>query len=178
MLTISGSTRSRSRFCDGVSRRDFLRIGGLGLGGLSLPQVLQAEQRAGLRKSPKSVIMVYMAGAPPHQDMYDLKMDAPSEMRGEFRPIPTSVPGIEVCELLPNLARIMDKCVPIRSLYDAPNGSHDSFMCFTGKVGSTLTSTGQPPGGWPSIGAVMSDLMGSLNPNIPAFVGLAPRAGR
>jgi hypothetical protein len=121
--------------------------------------------------------MIYMAGAPPHQDMYDLKMDAPSEVRGEFRPIPTNVDGLEICELLPNLAGIMDKCVPIRSLYGAPNGSHDSFMCYTGKVGSTLTMTGQPPGGWPSIGSVMSDLMGSKHENIPAFVGLAPKAG-
>lgn len=177
MLTISGSPHSRSRFCDGVSRRDFLRIGSLGLGGAALPQLLQAEQVAGLRNSKKSVIMIYMAGAPPHQDMYDLKMDAPSEIRGEFRPIPTNVDGIEICELLPQLARIMDKCVPIRSLYGAPNGSHDSFMCYTGKVGSTLNTTGQPAGGWPSIGAVTSNLMGSKHENIPAFIGLAPKAG-
>lgn len=177
MLSISGGVGSQTRFCDGLSRRDFLRIGGLGLGGASLPQLLQAEQVAGLRNSKKSVIMIYMAGAPPHQDMYDLKMDAPSEVRGEFRPIPTNVDGLEICELLPNLAGIMDKCVPIRSLYGAPNGSHDSFMCYTGKVGSTLNMTGQPPGGWPSIGSVMSDLMGSKHENIPAFVGLAPRAG-
>ena len=142
-----------------------------------MPQLLQAEQVAGLGSSKKSVIMVYMAGAPPHQDMYDLKMDAPSKVRGEFRPIPTNVDGLEICELLPNLAGIMDKCVPIRSLYGAPNGSHDSFMCYTGKVGSTLNMTGQPPGGWPSIGAVMTDLMGSKHENIPAFVGLAPKAG-
>lgn len=177
MLTISGSASPRSRFCDGVSRRDFLRIGSLGLGGLSLPGLLQAEQLAGLRNSRKAVIMIYMAGAPPHQDLYELKMDAPSEVRGEFRPIPTNVPGIEICELLPRMAKIMDKLVPIRSLYGAPNGSHDSFMCYTGKVGSTLDTNGQPPGGWPSIGAVMSKLMGPVSENIPPFVGLAPRAG-
>lgn len=177
MLTISGSGSNKSRFCDGVSRRDFLRIGGLGLGGMSLPNILQAEQQAGLRNSRKAVIMVYMCGAPPHQDMYDLKMNAPSNMRGEFKPIPTNVPGIEICELMPRLAKIMDKCVPIRSLYGAPNGSHDSFMCYTGKVGSTLNMTGQPPGGWPSIGSVMSEMMGPTSPNIPAFVGLAPKAG-
>jgi hypothetical protein len=177
MLTISGSTPPRSRFCDGVSRRDFLRLGSLGMGGVALPQLLQAEQLAGLKNSRKAVIMIYMAGAPPHQDLYDLKMDAPSEVRGEFRPIPTNVPGIEICELLPRMAKIMDKLVPIRSLHGAPNGSHDSFMCYTGKVGSTLDQSGQPPGGWPSIGAVMSKLMGPVNPNIPPFVGLAPRAG-
>ncbi len=179
MLTISGpqSGAKKSRFCDGHSRRDFLRIGGLGLGGMSLPHMLQAEQMSGLRNSKKAIIMVYMAGAPPHQDMYDLKMDAPSDIRGEFSPIPTNVPGIQVCELLPRLAKIMDKCVPIRSLYGAPNGSHDSFMCYTGKVGSTLNMTGQPPGGWPSIGAVMSQLMGPTNPDVPPFIGLAPKAG-
>lgn len=179
MLTISGSQprSKRSRFCDGYSRRDFLRIGGLGMGGMSLPNLLQAEQLSGLRNSKKAIIMVYMAGAPPHQDMYDLKMDAPSDIRGEFSPIPTNVPGIQICELLPRLAKIMDKCVPIRSLYGAPNGSHDSFMCYTGKVGSTLNMTGQPPGGWPSIGAVMSKLMGPTNPDVPPFIGLAPKAG-
>ena len=177
MLTVSASSTSRSRFCDGFSRRDFLRIGGLGMGGAALPQLLKAEQIAGLRNSKKSIIMIYMAGAPPHQDMYDLKMDAPSDVRGEFRPIPTNVDGLEICELLPRMAKIMDKCVPIRSLYGAPNGSHDSFMCYTGKVGSTLNMVGQPPGGWPSIGAVTSKLMGTKAENIPAFVGLAPKAG-
>ncbi len=177
MLTVSGSLTSKGRFCDGLSRRDFLRIGGLGMGGAALPQLLQAEQIAGLRNSKKSIIMIYMAGAPPHQDMYDLKMDAPSEVRGEFRPIPTNVDGLEICELLPRMAKIMDKCVPIRSLYGAPNGSHDSFMCYTGKVGSTLNTIGQPAGGWPSIGAVTSKLMGTKTENIPSFVGLAPKAG-
>ncbi|MDB3940678.1 DUF1501 domain-containing protein [Verrucomicrobiales bacterium] len=177
MLTVSGSLTSKGRFCDGLSRRDFLRIGGLGMGGAALPQLLQAEQIAGLRNSKKSIIMIYMAGAPPHQDMYDLKMDAPSEVRGEFRPIPTNVDGLEICELLPRMAKIMDKCVPIRSLYGAPNGSHDSFMCYTGKVGSTLNMIGQPAGGWPSIGAVTSKLMGTKAENIPSFVGLAPKAG-
>ena len=177
MLTVSGSLTSKGRFCDGLSRRDFLRIGGLGMGGAALPQLLQAEQIAGLRNSKKSIIMIYMAGAPPHQDMYDLKMDAPSDVRGEFRPIPTNVDGLEICELLPRMAKIMDKCVPIRSLYGAPNGSHDSFMCYTGKVGSTLNMIGQPAGGWPSIGAVTSKLMGTKAENIPSFVGLAPKAG-
>jgi len=160
-----------------MSRRDFLRIGALGMGGAALPQLLQAEEQSGLRNSKKAIIMIYMAGAPPHQDMYDLKMDAPSDIRGEFKPIRTNVPGIEICELLPNLARNMDKLVPIRSLYGAPNGSHDSFMCYTGKLGSTLNMNGQPPGGWPSIGAVTSKLMGPVKKDVPAFVGLAPKAG-
>jgi hypothetical protein len=175
MLTIEGT--SQSRLCDGVSRRDFLRIGGLGMGGLALPGLLQAEQQAGLRNSKKAVIMIYMAGAPPHQDLYDLKPDAPSNIRGEFKPINTNVPGIQFCELLPRLAKIADKLAPIRSLYGAPNGSHDSFMCYTGKVGSTLNMNGQPPGGWPSMGSVLTELMGPVNSAVPPFIGLAPKAG-
>ncbi len=99
MLTIR--SHSTSRFCDGVSRRSFLKIGGLALGGLALPQLLEAEALAGIGKSHKAVIMIYLVGAPPHQDMFDLKMNAPSEVRGPFRPIKTNVPGIEICEHLP-----------------------------------------------------------------------------
>ncbi len=174
MLSVAGS--NSSRFCDGRSRRDFLKIGGLGMGGMALPQLLQAEQNAGLRNSKKAIIMVYMAGAPSHQETFDLKMDAPSDVRSQFSPIKTNVSGIEICELMPNLAQTMDKCAVIRSLYGAPNGSHDSFMCYTGKVGSSLNLAGQPAGGWPSIGAVTSKLMGSRDPAIPSFVGLAPKA--
>src|SRR5437016_13749049 len=80
MLTIYGN---ESRFCDGISRRNFLRIGALGLGGLALPQLLQAEARSGIRNSHKAVIMIYLPGGPPHQDMFDLKMDAPLQIRGD-----------------------------------------------------------------------------------------------
>src|SRR6266513_984201 len=103
MLTIYGRNSS-SGFCDGVSRRNFLKIGALELGGLALPQLLRAEAAQGIRRSQKSVIMVYLPGGPPHQDMYDLKMDAPAEVRGEFRPINTNVLGIQICELMPRLA--------------------------------------------------------------------------
>src|SRR4026207_1229947 len=106
MLTIYGQ---RHRFCDGISRRNFLKIGALGLGGLALPQILQAEAQSGIRKSHKAIIMIYLPGGPPHQDMFDLKLDAPSEIRGEFKPIKTNVPGIEICEHLPKLARCADK---------------------------------------------------------------------
>src|SRR5215212_4881044 len=102
MLTIGGSPRGR--FCDGVSRRDFLKIGGLALGGLALPGILKAEAARGVGSSNKAVIMVYLAGGPPHQDMFDLKMDAPAEIRGEYRPIATNVPGLEICEHMPRLA--------------------------------------------------------------------------
>ena len=90
MLTIRGE---KQRFCDGVSRREFLKIGGLALGGFGLPDMLAAEAQAGIRSSHKAIIMVFLPGGPPHQDMFDLKPDAPAEIRGEFKPITTNVPG-------------------------------------------------------------------------------------
>src|SRR5207249_5776719 len=92
MLTIYGT---ESRFCDGISRRSFLKIGSLALGGLTLPQLLRAEAQSGIRKSHKAVIMIFLPGGPSHQDMFDLKQDAPSEIRGEFKPISTKVPRSE-----------------------------------------------------------------------------------
>ncbi|HTG44797.1 MAG TPA: DUF1501 domain-containing protein, partial [Verrucomicrobiae bacterium] len=144
MLTILGQS---SRFCDGISRRNFLKIGALGLGGLSLPEVLRAQADAGQRNSHKAVIMIFLPGGPPHQDMFDLKMDAPSEIRGEFRPIRTKVPGIQICEHLPLLAQQMDKMSLIRSVVGALD-DHNAFQCLTGRV-----ARNQPPGGWPSLGS-------------------------
>ena len=99
MLSIYGN--SSGRFCDGVSRRNFLKIGDLGMGGLALPELLRASASSGGGKREKSIIMIFLPGGPPHQDMYDLKMDAPREIRGEFKPIRTTVPGIHISEMLP-----------------------------------------------------------------------------
>jgi hypothetical protein len=161
-----------SPLCGAVSRRGFLQIGSLGMGGLTLAQLLQREAAAGIKGSHKAVIMIYMVGAPSHQDMYDLKIDAPSEIRGEFQPIQTNVPGIQICEHMPRLAAIMDKCAPLRSVYGSPSGAHDSFICYTGR-----TTRNQPPGGWPAIGPVVSRLRGPTNRAVPPFIGLAPNAG-
>ena len=87
MLTIRGN--KSGAFCDGISRRDFLTIGGLALGGLSLPQILAAEAHAGIRKNQKAIIMVFLPGGPAQHDMFDMKPDAPSDIRGEFKPIKT-----------------------------------------------------------------------------------------
>src|SRR6188474_2149699 len=169
MLSVVGSPQ---RLCSGLSRRELLTIGALGVGGLALPDLLRAEARQGIRSSKKAIIMIYMCGAPPHQDMYDLKMEAPAEIRGEFQPIETSVPGIRICEHLPRLAKIMDKLVPLRSVVGSPNGNHDSFICYTGR-----SFVQQPPGGWPSVGSTISKLLGARDPGIPPFVGLSPNAG-
>ncbi len=166
MLTILGG---RQRFCDKVSRRSFLKIGGLAMGGLTLPQILRAEEQSGVRSSHKSVIMIFLSGGPPHQDMVDLKMDAPAEIRGEFQPIDTSVPGIQICEHLPRLAADMDRFAIIRSIVGS-EGHHASFQCMTGH-----THARQPAGGWPSLGSVVSRLQGPAHPSVPPFVGLSPK---
>jgi len=171
MLTISSS--HGEAFCDGHTRRGFLRIGSLGLAGAMLPQLLQAEsQNSASSGSHKALINIFLAGGPPHQDMFDLKMDAPSEIRGEFKPIATNVDGIEICELFPQLAKMMDKFSVIRSVVGA-HGGHDAIQCLTGR-----TPRGpQPPGGWPSIGSVVSKLQGQVHPSVPAFLGLSPKCG-
>ncbi|MGP0069404.1 MAG: DUF1501 domain-containing protein [Isosphaeraceae bacterium] len=170
MLNILGE--SRTGYCDGITRRDFLKIGGLALGGFSLPALLRAEGQAGIRRSHKAVIMIFLAGGPPHQDMFDLKPDAADGIRGEFRPIPTNVLGLEICEHMPRLARMMDKFVVVRSLVGA-GGDHSAGQCLTGY--SDLISRAQ--GGRPSLGAIVSRLQGPVHPDVPSFVGLSPRTG-
>ena len=93
--------------------------------------------------------MIFLPGGPPHQDMYDLKPDAPAEVRGEFKPIKTNVPGIEICEQMPRLAGMMDKLVPIRSMVGA-TGDHYSFQCMTGRSHQPAAA-----GGWPEFGSIV-----------------------
>ena len=170
MLTLYAKGSS-SRFCDGVSRRNFLKIGALGLGGLSLPQLLRAESQSGIRNSHKAVIMVFLPGGPSHQDMFDLKMDAPSEIRGEFKPIATKVPGVQICEHLPLLAKLANRYTLIRSMVGAED-NHYAVQCLTGRH-----ARNSPPGGWPCMGSVLSKLYGPADRSMPPFVGLAPKMG-
>ena len=165
MLTLTGQ---RLRMCDGVSRRSFLQIGGLAMGGLSLPQILRAQDSAGESSQHTAVIMIFLAGGPPHQDMLDLKPDAPAEIRGEFDPIETSVPGIQISELMPRVASMMDRFAVIRSLTGA-EGRHDAFECCTGHH----FRSNQPQGGWPAMGASLSRLMGPVDPSVPPYVDLS-----
>ena len=166
MLTLCGGG---AKYCDGITRRNFLKIGGLAMGGLSLADILRAEALAGRTNSHKAVIMVFLSGGPPHQDLVDLKPEAPVEIRGEFNPIATKVPGIEICELLPRLASLMDKFAVIRSIVGS-EGAHAAFQCMTAR-----THNPQPPGGWPSLGSCVSKLRGPTRPSIPPFVGLSPK---
>jgi hypothetical protein len=166
MLTIFGR---QNRYCDGISRRSFLRIGALGFGGLTLADLFRAEAQAGVRPSQhRAVINVFLGGGPPHQDMWEIKTEAPAEIRGEFKPIATRVPGIQICQVFPRLANLMDKCVVIRSVVGA-RGGHDAVQCLTGYPPGSLREMG----GRPSLGSVVAKVCGPVDPSVPPFVGLA-----
>src|SRR5688572_8680661 len=156
------------RFCDGLSRRSFLSIGSLAMGGLTLPQLLRAEDRAGIGKSHKSVIMVYLSGGLAHQDTFDLKPDAPKEVRGEFNPIETNVAGTQICELLPKMAGVMDKIALVRSLV-GQRDEHTSFQNLTGFPMNESLREGKP-----NLGCVVSRVQGPTDPLVPPFVDLFP----
>jgi hypothetical protein len=169
MWTIYGP---KSRYCDGVSRRSFLRIGalGVGAGALSLADIYRAEASAGTSNPHKAVINIFLGGGPPHQDMWEIKTEAPREIRGEFSPIDTSVPGIQICEVFPQLAGLMHKSVVIRSVVGS-TGGHDAFQSMTGWGHDSMRSLG----GRPSMGSALARLEGPVDPSVPPFVGLAAR---
>ena len=130
MLTVDGQ---RLDCCEGVTRRAFLRAGVLGMGGLTLPDLLRLRAQAAQQpeQSHKAVIMICLNGGPSHIDMYDMKPLAPPEIRGEFRPVPTKVPGLELCELMPRQAELANKFSVVRSLkMIQPN--HQLHECYTG----------------------------------------------
>ncbi len=167
MLKILDPVDKSQPMCDGISRRNFLRVGALGAAGLTLPQLLAMEAQAGISNSKKAVIMVYLVGGPPHQDLFDLKPEAPVEIAGPMQPIATNVPGIEICELLPKIAGMMDKFTVIRSLCDAQAG-HDAIQCYTGR-----TRQGRvPTGGWPQLGSAVAKVLGPRTLASPPFVSL------
>src|SRR5688500_3230805 len=124
-----------------LHRRDaMIRLGQMGLGGLTLPGLLAAQERAGAgRKPAKACILVYLWGGPPQQDTFDLKPDAPDGVRSQFQPISTAVPGIQICDQLPQIARHTDKLAIIRS-YTHPSNTHEVgvYHTLTGKVNNSL----------------------------------------
>jgi Protein of unknown function (DUF1501) len=173
MLSILGQHGSPTSYCDRESRRSFLKIGGMSFGATAfgLSDVLRAEAAQGKSNKHKAIIQIFLGGGPPHQDMWEIKTDAPSEIRGEFRPIPTNVPGIQICEVFPKLAQIMDKAVVIRSIVGCKD-RHESFQCMSGWQTEDLRSLG----GRPSMGAAISKICGPADPAIPTFVGLAEKS--
>jgi hypothetical protein len=173
MLNIPfGSTR----FCDGISRRNFLKVGTFSFGAatLTLADILRAEAAAKQDDLPrtrhKALINIFLGGGPPHQDMWDIKTEAPKEIRGEFSPIRTSVTGIQIGETFTRIAASAQKYAFIRSVVGA-RGGHDAYQCTTGWPQSSLASIG----GRPSIGSVVSKLQGSVDPSVPPFIGMAEK---
>jgi hypothetical protein len=161
MLTLWGK---RQKFCDGLSRRNFLKIGAFGAG-LTLAEVLRGRALAGTGSSNKSAIMIFLPGGPSHLDMYDLKPAAPAEFRGEFKPIATNVPGVQICELFPRQAKMWDKLAVIRSLVSIEE--HSDSLAMTGYSENTNRTAHHP-----SFGSVVSKLRGSSAGDIPPYVSL------
>jgi hypothetical protein len=160
MLTLWGK---RQPFCDGISRRNFLQVGAFGAG-LTLAGMLRARAASGAT-STKSAIMIYLPGGPSHLDMYDLKPDAPKEFRGEFKPIATNVPGVQICEFFPMQARMWDKLAVVRSVVSVDE--HSDSLVMTGYSENTNRTQHHP-----SLGAVVSKLRGTAASDIPPFVSL------
>jgi hypothetical protein len=150
-----------------LTRRAFLQVGALGLGGLTLPKLLSAESASGIRSSQKSVILIYLVGGPPHQDMFDLKPDAAKEIAGPWRPIATNVNGIKICEAFPLLAKSMDKLAIVRSLV-GNQSEHDAVQVFNGYKPSKPS----PAEHFPQFGSVISKLQGCANAATPPFISL------
>jgi uncharacterized protein (DUF1501 family) len=158
---------------DGVTRRSFLRAGSLGLASLGLGDLLRAQARAGAGSSAGddlSVILVWLDGGPPQHETYDPKPEAPGEFRGPLRAIDTSVPGVQVSELLPEHARLMQRMSIIRSMHH-DNGDHfaAAHWMLTGSFGATALDKAPKA---PSAGSVVARLRGSRRPGMPAYVGL------
>lgn len=165
MLTFLGKRQS---FCDGIHRRNFLRLGAFGAG-LTLADMLRLRATAapsGPTSAPKlkSAIMIYLPGGPSHMDMYDLKPDAPAEFRGEFKPIQTNVPGVQICEHFPLQAKMWDKLACVRSLVSVDE--HSDHLVMTGYSENTNRIQHHP-----SFGSVMSKLRAGQG-DIPPFVSL------
>lgn len=167
--------RSLSRASAGenvsLSRRGLLQLGALGATGLSLSELLASESLAKQGAGQKNVILLWMRGGPSHIDMWDPKPEAPAEFRGEFGTMPTNVSGIQLTDMLPQSARVMDKWSIVRSLHheDAGHSTGDQ-ICFTGY------GPGRNPDEnvHPSIGSVVSEQLGRLSPELPSYV-MVPR---
>src|SRR5687768_13575939 len=154
----------RDRFCDGMSRRSFLQLGGLAFGGLALSDFLRLKAAGAVssERRGKSVIMICLGGGPSHVDTYDMKPDAPSEIRGEFRPIRSKVPGMTLCELLPQQAKLADKFAVLRTAtWQEPD--HQRIEIFTGYPKKERR---------PSFGSYVSRMVQGADPTIPKFVSI------
>src|SRR6478735_9632199 len=157
-----------------LNRRSMLKVGALALGGLTLPGLLRARAANGSATNRKSVILVWLAGGPSHIDMYDLKPNAPAEIRGEFKPINTNVSGIQIGEHLPLGAKVMDKAAIVRSAWhtNAGHGMGAHWM-LTGYVPTIEINDNLHP----SCGSVVAKMRGANKPRVPAYVCLPTPPG-
>ena len=158
-------------FCDGLNRREFIRAGALGLGGLALPQLLQSRAAlAAVAPQAKSVLLLWLGGGPSHMETFDPKPDAGEAYRGPSRAIPTNVPGIQIHEWLPHVAKLADKYAIIRSIYHKePGHTAADHWLQTGYAPGTPDSVGNPQQAAPYFGAVATKILqprNSLPPNI------------
>lgn len=163
MLDLSFSGK-RSRLCSGVSRRNFIRIGAIAPLGLSLPQLLAADASE-KRARAKSVILVFLGGGISHHDSFDMKPDAVEQIRGKYRSIATTVPGLNVCELLPKTAQVMDKVTLVRS------GTHENDHHETATNWVLSGRFGTPFGDHPAIGAIAAHETG-FSGAVPPYVAV------
>lgn len=130
MLSILGRG---TKLCDGITRRELLRVGGLSFGGLTLADVLRSRASAEPNAArPKSVIMIWLRGAMSHIDSLDMKPNAPAEIRGEFQPIATNLPGVQICEHLPKVSQMLDKLAIVRGIKSIDLGDHTPHFILTG----------------------------------------------
>jgi hypothetical protein len=165
MLTIQGSRGPKC--CDGLSRRRFLQAGTLAVGGLTMADVLRGQAASSVPVRPRSVIMVCQFGGPSHHDTFDMKPDAPSDIRGEFKPIATKVPGLQICELLPRLAQLADKFTLVKKLKMIGQDHYLPSEIMTGYLYNHLSRTGELR---PAFGSVVSRVRASKD--LPAYVSL------
>jgi Protein of unknown function (DUF1501) len=183
MLSILGP---RARLCDGITRREAIRVGALAFGGLTLAGVLRLQAASPTPAARgKSVIMIWLRGGASHIDSYDMKPDAPAEIRGEFKPISTNVPGIQICEHLPRSAKMMDRLTILRGIQSVDIGDHTPHFIFTGfpdrgkrPVFGSLVSHLQPQmgeGGMPRYVSLMYEPPGLYDNEGPTYTGPANR---
>jgi len=163
--------KEQSRNCFGpVPRREFLRVGGLALGGLGAADLLAARAAAGEQRKATSVILLYLHGGPSQLETYDLKPDAPSSYRSVFSPI---APGLDLCELFPLQAKLADRFSLVRSLHhDVGIHSDGGIIVLTGKRPSKLDPTSQSKSEHPDLGAIVSRLRGMGADAIPPYVAI------
>jgi hypothetical protein len=160
--------------CPGpMRRREFLRVGTLALGGLGLADLLEARASAGSSQSDTSVILFWMWGGPSQLETYDCKPEAPSEYRGPLRPIKTTVPGLDICEVFPLQARLGHRMALVRSLHHQMSSHNDgSIELLTGKTPSKEDPTSTARSEHPDFGMITSKLRGASSSGLPAYVGV------